>query len=316
MNLDFGILWIEDSFSNEEKMSIERRILDAGFLPRIDDIPNSKGIDTIAQEHRLYHKYDLILLDYRLHDERGNEIAPRIRELFPSVNIIFYSGTKTEDELRKLIAEKAVEGVYCAKRDDRRFIERTGELIQHTARSLDRLSGMRGLAMKIVAECDDLMNSIILMLHNANAICEQELESLDRDVINFIKETESLYTSASSDGIEGRLKTRAIDSAKRFKHFRRLTKILASKPTLFGLDVGKLERLRELRGQNSQYINSVLMKRNALGHAKETQGQNGWVLEGDSGIDIREFPELRRTFAEYISSFREILEIVRSRNCN
>ena len=55
MNLDFGILWIEDSYSFDEEESLKRRIRDAGFIARIDVIPNGVGIEEIARTHQLYH---------------------------------------------------------------------------------------------------------------------------------------------------------------------------------------------------------------------------------------------------------------------
>lgn len=41
MNLDFGILWIEDSYSHEEVESLKRRVQDSGFIAQIKNIPNS-----------------------------------------------------------------------------------------------------------------------------------------------------------------------------------------------------------------------------------------------------------------------------------
>ncbi|TWA97888.1 hypothetical protein FBZ86_1721 [Gluconacetobacter diazotrophicus] len=85
MNLDLGILWIEDSFSPEEEQALKRRVQDAGFLARIETIPNGTGIDDLSRKHQLYHMYDLILLDYRLRDEKGDELAPRVRDPAPNV---------------------------------------------------------------------------------------------------------------------------------------------------------------------------------------------------------------------------------------
>ena len=50
MNLDFGILWIEDSFSEEEKESLKRRVREAGFIARIENIQNSEGVEDLAHD--------------------------------------------------------------------------------------------------------------------------------------------------------------------------------------------------------------------------------------------------------------------------
>jgi CheY-like chemotaxis protein len=308
VNLDLGILWIEDTFSQEEEQELKRRVQDAGFIARIETIPNGNGIDDLAKDHQLYHNYDIILLDYRLHDESGDALAPRVRSLFPSTTILFYSGSVDENGLRKLIAKKEVDGVYCSART--RFIERAGALVEQTARSLERLSGMRGLAMKVVAECDDLMKESVLSMSARNSMCLHTVSDLDSDVLAFIKEVETKYTASTNVDLAARLKTRAVDSAKLFKHFRRLTKIVTSNGTGFGLDSDRIDRLRELRKISKQYVVNVLDKRNTLGHAKEEKEAAGYVLKGSNEIRVSDFGDLRRTFADHSNAFREMQQLV------
>lgn len=306
MNLDLGVLWIEDSFNQQEEADLTRRIQQAGFIARIDNILNGTGIEERARQHQLYHVYDIILLDYRLKDENGDDLAPKIRELFPATSILFYSGNFNEAELRHLIAVKEVEGVFCSTRN--RFIERAGALIDQTARALDRLSGMRGLAMRVVAECDELMKTAVLSMSARDPNCAGKIAELDGNVIEDLENVKTAY-QAAEDLIQ-RIETRAVDSAKLFKHFRRLTKIVAADPDTFGLDSDGVERLRELRGASAQYDQKVLSKRNILGHVVEVQGENGWVLSGSSEISISDFAEIRRVFAAHIDAFRRMAQLV------
>ncbi|MGQ7814502.1 hypothetical protein ACUTAH_02295 [Metapseudomonas furukawaii] len=308
MNLDIGVLWIEDSFSTEEEDSLRRRILNAGFVARIDAIPNSTGIDALAKKHELYHCFDIILLDYKLQDEKGDEIAPRIRELFPSTTILFYSGSLEEDALRQKMAAKEIEGVYCSAR--RRFIERAGALIDQTARSLNRLSGMRGLAMRVVAECDEIMKKAILSMSARSPKCSEKKADLDKDVIEFIDQSKERYTATIDGNIEDRFKTLAVDSTKLFKHFRRLTQVVASSKEDFGLNEDQADRLRELRRHSAIYDQEVLKKRNVLGHVFETRDESGWTLRGSDEIKTSDFPDIRRGFAKHIEILREITTIV------
>lgn len=309
MNLDFGILWIEDSFSPAEEESLKRRVLDAGFLARIDAIPNGTSIAELARQHKLYHRYDMILLDYRLKDENGDDLAPRVRELFPSTTILFYSGSVEEGQLRRMMADKQVEGVYCSARP--RFIDRTGMLIDQTARALDRLSGMRGLAMRVVAECDALMTAAMLSMCNRDPNCSAKMSDLDKDVYEFLDSMKKKYEDAAvGDDLSSRLDTRAVDSMKLFKHFRRLIKVAANNPATFNLSDELVERLRELNKSSAKYDQAVLTKRNILGHVIEAQGEDGWVLEGSDEISVRDFPDIRRGFATHIDAFREMQELV------
>lgn len=311
MNLDFGILWIEDSFSPEEEANLKRRVGEAGFIARIETLPNSRGIEDLARAHHLYHCYDIILLDYRLKDEEtGFEIAPQVRKLFPSTTILFYSGSVSESELRRMMAEKEVEGVYCSART--RFIERTGMLIEQTARALDRLSGMRGLAMRVVAECDQIMKVAILHMSNFDPEPPKRFAELDKDVTDFMDGVREKYEGSKKLGIEERLNTRAIDSAKLFSHFRRLTSVAAQNPTEFKLSKTQTDRLRELRRASAQYDKDVLQKRNILGHVIEIRSDNGWVLQGSKEISVGDFSEIRQTFAKYIDALREMNELLLS----
>lgn len=310
MNLDFGILWIEDSFSLEEEESLKRKVREVGFLARIHVMENGVGIEEVARKHSLFHIFDLILLDYKLSDDNGVELAPKIRKLFPSTTILFYSGSLQEKDLRRLIAEKAVEGVFCAKRDQQRFIERTGELIGQTARALDRLSGMRGLAMRVVSECDQIMKTAMLSMVNRDSACAEKVHELDKDVFKFLEQQQELYNSAIAGELSHRLTTRIIDSSKIFSHFRRLTALATKNPQSFGLEDSQVERLRELRQDSSQYVAQVLKKRNTLGHVVEVAGARGWELQGDEGLCVEDFPEIRRSFAFYIDTIREMSSIV------
>lgn len=310
MNLDFGILWIEDSYSPEEEESLKRQVNSSGFIARIEVRPNSVGLEELAKEHSLYHCFDIILLDYRLRGENGDDLAPKIRKLFPTTTILFYSGSVSENELRSLIASKEVEGVYCSRRDQQRFIQRAGELIEQTTQALNRLSGMRGLAMKVVAECDDLMKMAMLSMCERDENCKSKIIELDQDVKKHFSDTIEKYDKAVEGGLNERFKTFSIDSAKIFSHFRRLTKEVAKNPAAFDLSEEQVDRLRELRSFTSQYTKDVLKKRNILGHVIETQAEKGWVLEGSDEISVHDFSDIRRTFSSHISFIREINSIV------
>ena len=308
MNLDFGILWIEDSFSPEEESALKRRVTEAGFSPYIDSIPNSQGLEQRAKENNLYDKYDFVLLDYKLQNELGDELALTVRELFPSTTILFYSGSRSHSQLRTLVASREVEGVYCSSRE--RFIERAGILIEQTAKSLNRLSGMRGLAMRVVADCDEMMRSGTRIMTRCDDGCRSKMQELDRDVLGFIDGARKKYLAATHGTLDDRLGTRAVDSAKLHKHFRRLTAQVANNGTSLGLDNAAIERLRELRRKTREYDRQVLKKRNILGHVRELEGADGWVLEGGD-ISLADFPDMRRKFAEHIAAFQDMVAIIK-----
>ena len=308
MNLEFGILWIEDSFSPEEEASLKRRVANAGFIARVDTLENGHGLQQLADDHSRYHCIDLILLDFKLKDAKGNELAPQVRQLFPSTTILFYSGSYQENQLRQMIADKQVEGVYCSSRE--RFIDRAASLIDQTASALDRLSGMRGLAMRVVAECDTIMKRAVLAMSNRHEQCAVKVSELDAEVFAFFDQLKNAYEKSTAGDLHQRLETRAIDSAKLHKHFRRLTEVVTANGQAFGLSEEQMEQLRALRKSSAQYVANVLGKRNVLGHAIEVRGPNGWVLQGSGDITVRDFPAIRGLFASHVDAFREMEKLV------
>ncbi|WP_025886073.1 response regulator [Asaia prunellae] len=310
MNLELGILWIEDSFSPEEETNLKRCIQEVGFLAEIKNIVNGEEIETLAKQNNLFHCYDLILLDFALKGVNGDDLAPKIRDLFPSTTILFYSGNFEKETLLLKIAEKKVEGVYCCTRD--RFIERAGILIEQTARTLDRLSGMRGLAMRVVAECDAIMKEAVIYLSATDDSCAAILTEMDNDVFEHIDEVKKRYQASMGNSVQARLDTFAVDSAKLFAHFRRLSKKILSNPNSIRLSTAQIDELRNLNRKTSNYVVAVLNRRNALGHAKEMRTAEGWKLDGNSGIKISDFPMIRRDFAVYKEAFESIRKLITS----
>jgi len=179
-------------------------------------------------------------------------------------------------------------------------------------RALDRLSGMRGLAMRVVAECDALMKHTVTNLTERHEVCRTEIDKLDRDVFEHLDKVKIKYQVASTVGLDARLDTFAVDSAKLYKHFRRLTKLVIANKITLRLDDTQMDRLRELQAQSAQFDRDVLGKRNVLGHAREIAAEDGWRLEGGDGLSVADFPGIRQVFAIYIDSFREIGTLIAS----
>ena len=308
MNLDFGILWIEDEFAAEEEALLKRQVLEAGFIARIENIPNGEELEALAERNHFFHRYDLILLDFRLQNAFGDELAPKVRELFPATNILFYSSAANEDELRKKIAVKRVEGVYCSHRD--RFINRAGQLINQFSSSLNRLSGMRGLSMRVVAECDEILAHAVKFMTEYDEGFAAALTNLDKDVLSHMDKMIEDYKAVMSGSLDDRLKTRAVDSNKRFNLFRRQSKTLTESAEVFGLSNEQADRLRELRRSTARYREKVLDVRNALGHAIEEETEHGWILRGSNDIQVDGFPTIRKAFASHIDDFSEMRDII------
>ena len=163
--------------------------------------------------------------------------------------------------------------------------------------------------MQVVAECDGMMRRGIQTITQRCDDSSKLTQALDDDVLEFFSDAKQKYQQAVKGSIEDRLQSRAVDSGKLHKHFRRLTREVAKNGDSLGLGEIAIDRLRELRQSTAQYDQEVLTKRNTLGHVRELEGPDGWVLEGGD-ISLDDFAGLRQTFAEHIDAFREIINII------
>lgn len=312
MNLEYGILWIDDNKNDEEIRDIKEKIRELGFTAKINFIqdPDLKKLKKISEEDKVYHEIDLILLDYKLGDEKtGDEIAIKLRNMFPNTTILFYSSVfRREDQLRDLIAKKKVDGVYCCTRIN--FKNKVMGLIEQTTSSLNKLSGMRGLAMKVVADCDALMKESILLLTGKMKTTDYAIQCLDKSVDRSVTSLKNQYCDCKNIG--SKLESRAIDSYKIFLCFCHLLK--KSKKEILKEIFEKCE-LEDEELQNDfnkfhyklkKYSCEVLKIRNELGHAREKKYNGRLMLENkDKTIDISDnsyFVEKRKNFADQVEA--------------
>lgn len=297
MNLRFRLIWIEDSFSEPEKQKIEEGIRLAGFEPDLEIDPDGSKIDGFAERHRLYSDTDFLLLDLNLaNGVHGDDLAPRIREKFRSTPMLFYSSVPAE-QLRRLMLEKNVEGVFCSHRDD--MPGRVAEMVGHLSVSLNRLGGMRGLAARVVAECDDEFRAIIREACARPGECDQatvcgQLDELVKDAAD-----KSRASYALCSDLESRLASRSITSFHLWKVVLQITKGAR-------LRIPKISGCRVVLGD---YNPKVIEPRNSLSHVLEDTDEGGWTLVGhkaDNSITVGDFPQLRHDFVLHLENIKAI----------
>jgi len=292
MSLTFGICWIEDQASDAEVEAVETAVRQCGFEPEIHRIETEDQIKEFSALQKHYHDYDLILLDLRLgNGMKGNDLAPQIRGHFRSTPILFYSG-EAEDKLRKLMCDLLVEGVYCIHRD--RLAARVTELVDALTPALNRLSSMRGLAARVVAECDQEFRSILGHL-------------------------------AKPDGKEGEIfesmKNRIFEGAEKIvgdtKEIKGLGDLLGGTVSSHVLFAESRDRIREANGSDEvrdilrslrNYPQQVLFRRNALAHALEERTPDGWKIHRRNAkpLTVADFERYRREFLDILQNLRKL----------
>ncbi len=301
MRLQFGILWIEDNFSEAEAATLREAAGIAGFELNIVNLENGDKLKHWADQQQKFHLFDLVLLDLKLADGvMGDKLAPYARALFRFTPILFYSGGESEAKLRQRMANNCVEGVFCADRSN--FTNRAADVIGNLAQSLNRLAGMRGLSMEVVAQADDLCRKVVKSFGETGA-AEEICTKLDEAVL---KSAESVTrTFPELDDLNSRLASRAVDSTKLFNVFRGLLK-----ETIRSTPSGPAkEKLIGLHAATRKYRKDVLKVRNVLGHALENKTEDGWeILDEDGNVfmTVADFPTHRANFIRNLSAIREI----------
>lgn len=292
MNLHFGICWIEDQAGDAEVEAVEQAVRDNGFEPKIDRIESERDIQIFSARQQHFQDYDLILLDLTLGSGlRGDDIAPNIRNSFRSTPILFYSA-EDEANLRRKMADKLVDGVYCVHRN--RMSVRVGELVGHLAPALNRLSSMRGLAARVVAECDQDFRAILTHLA-AQGLEAEIVQSLKQKVREGAeKQVADIEPIAN---LEGLLSSHYIHSGALYLETR-------ERAAAAGGD-DAMDLLRSLR---RGYQSQVLGRRNTLAHALETRTENGWEITrvGAPPLTVDKFQAYRRDFLAQLDHVRRL----------
>jgi DNA-binding NarL/FixJ family response regulator len=295
MNLTFNVCWIEDQASDAEVDDIMSAIRKNGFHPQIDRIETDEQIKSFAEQQNHYHDFELILLDLRLGDGlRGNEIAKDVRRHFPSTPLLFYSGVD-ETELRRMMFEAGVEGVYCVHRD--RLSERTHELVRDLSPALNRLNSMRGLAAQVVADCDQQLRQILLHFGRDDRKAAEICESIKAKVIAFSEgQKEKLGTFGS---LEELIHGLPVPSG-----------ILFSEAKERARSENGTDEVRELLRSLKNYPNKVLFRRNTLAHALEERTEEGWIIHRKGGQPLTR-DDFERYRAEFLAHHRDVYALRR-----
>ena len=294
MNLTFGICWIEDQASDAEIEAVEAAVRSNGFEPEMYRVETEEDIRVFAERQYHFQDFDLILLDLRLGKGlRGDELAPEVRGAFRSTPILFYSA-EDERQLREKMADRLVEGVYCTHRD--RLSERVGELVGNMTPALNRLSGMRGLAARVVAECDYELRTILLCLAG-NVIDEGELVASLKKRVE-VSRKELTNSILRIDSLKELLDHHAVSSGSLFREVY---------SRVGDLDIS--DDVRTTRRAIRKYPECVLARRNILAHALEERTEDGWRIvrpEPHNDLTVQEFVEYRAGFLAYLRDIRQL----------
>lgn len=228
MRLDFNILWVEDQPNqvNSQRESIERKMRNEGFklqtkfVGSVEDAENHLG-DSVFRDH-----VDLVLMDYELAGTaNGGEGLEVVRERCPFKDIVFYSA-KVPTELKKIVADNEISGVFCTHRNDLpdTVLGVFGVLVKKV---LD-IDHSRGIVMGATSEIDDFIVRAIEAVFSKfdEAAKSRALEIIKTDVrkIRATFEEDCAKLEALTDISELKSCHRAYTSIKRLILLRKMLK--------------------------------------------------------------------------------------------
>ena len=265
MNLIYSILWFENEMESMEPLvdEIKDFVENLGFkfsTPHVEE-QGGENFNNIK-----YEDYDLILMDYKLNNnENGDALIERIRNHQVYTDIIFYSSS-TVAELRQAIHNKGIDGVYCVSRSSEPFLSKVQSVIKSTVKKILDLNNMRGLVMAEVSDCDEKMKQII-SLHISNqdaAISEQFLMQRKEKLI---KSVEEKLKQIVSEPLETFYQSWHFDASHKWRAVKNIVKTCVP----------------PLEACTNCYENEIIVKRNRLGHIKESINDNGekCLADGD-----------------------------------
>ena len=190
------------------------------------------------------------------------------------------------------MADKLVDGVYCTHRSQ--LAVRVKELVSDLSPALNRLSGMRGLAARVVAECDEELREIIRHLRAAPDAEADLVASLRRGVID--SNNTQIQEIKHIEDLDLLLGHHAISSGLLFKEVhRRIGNVQAS------------DEVRSLRRSLGRYPELVLSRRNILAHALEERTTNGWRIARRNphpDLTVQDFADFRADFLSHLRNVR------------
>lgn len=260
MKLDYNILWIDDQPQNvsEARRYIESDLETNGFNLKVTFASDGDQYKNRIDELEDYHEYDLIMIDWDLGNQAshnsysGDKIAKKVRKN-TYTEIIFYSA-KPVKELRKLIFDQNIDGVYSVNRDHLGY--ESMHIINETIKKILDVNSMRGIIVSSVGDFDHIIADCIRISHSVSTI-----EQRDAQIIS-IKSRITAAAESSKKKLTGAVKIDDLLSNYSFSTYIRLCELKSQlkklNDSILSPNIEILDKFKE----------DIIDIRNTLAHAR------------------------------------------------
>lgn len=299
MRLDFNVLWVEDNQANVKSQMdrIAFLIRKEGFKLNVQfassvDEANSYLSNDIFSDH-----VDLILMDYDLGPgKKGDQGLVEVRQIMPYKDIVFYSGNTTS-QLRAMVAEQQVQGVYASNRLELPdIVLGVFENLVHKVLDIDH---SRGIVMGATSEIDEIISASLDRVYDG---CDEKQKGQCLELVTErLKEKEEQYAAALA----------AVKAVKSFNELGEHHGMYTSDDKIRLLRKSlKLLALSKHDNTLSDYQNNVTPKRNLLAHVRvQKEGFSRKLLDRKGKeLTSEEMRQLRVSLLDFQDFFDGLLD--------
>lgn len=296
MKLDFNVLWFDDqrAYVSAAEEELKEYLSEKGFQLQVNWQTGDVNFDDLV-EKEAFNNYDLILVDYQMGEKsrHGDELTGIIRESFYT-DIIFYSG-EDKQKLKELIAQKPVDGVYCANRKN--LAEAIMKVVETTIRIFQHPNALRGMVMAETADFDEIITNCLLTY--TSKLSPEEVNSYLTTIHQWVDEK-------SQENIKQfgkRIDPEEPSSFLNHRAFQAKHKLIYLIKSIENFDTIK-PFIEELKA----YENEVIEPRNKLAHVKlEDKGGKLTLVGSDFEFTPDALIALRKTLLKHGQNFENII---------
>jgi hypothetical protein len=299
MNLNFSILWFDDSetyFDSLDLEPLQNAIMSWGFSPNIKTVTNPEDFNSYSP----FKPFDLIVIDENLEEyPNGDVFISDIRNHSIYTEIVFYSASSVE-ELWDAIHAKYLEGVYVTNRND--LIPKIIRVGLQSVRKVLDLENMRGIVMAEVGELDHLLEEIIAV--GVGGLDEPErVQIFTRFYEGACKQSQTQMARLEAFNAKPEI-SKMLDLCDSDKRWQNLNRIWKHHAKLQGRD------------RIGDYQSEILQPRNFLAHGKPELQQDGSYVfhyfDKNYPFNDQVSTDLRKTILKYKGEFSSILGALRN----
>jgi hypothetical protein len=296
MKIKFYILWFENepSWVDGKIEDIKEIVEDNGF-EWVEPVICKKE----SEFKENFNDFDIILIDFRLVDgktaQTGGDVINTIRTTDCFTNIIFYS-QEGEEVLRREIANKRLDGVYCINRAD--FIDRFEKIFLTNIKKVEDVNNLRGLVMAETADLEHMKEKIIELYDDAS--CPKKTEITEK-ILNEMTDSATKHKTF-------------LDSKDKHTTFKELlSKFDFYKKSIIVHKINK-RSTPIAKFIHSKFNEEIIVKRNLLAHVEEKTKSSGEIyLESEKIGNHRlefthnEAKKIRKDISRYRIELQKII---------